>query len=163
MHIEHAVCVCVYKCMIMCESVCGRALSTDFTLLRSTLIQPAIFFCSGHIPLFPVHLVSMELICPCLCPPVYSMGRSVGGLERLHHLFLPGRRRPVQGEAFKEFQSSVFSLSVNMHLWAKSGGLVRTVMNVLCSCSVLSVLFSLWGLGCRLVGERMDDDLNTAS
>lgn len=43
----------------------------------------------------------MVLICTCLYPPVYNMGRSVGCLERLCHLFLPGRWRLVQGEPFK--------------------------------------------------------------
>lgn len=50
---------------------------------------------------FSVHRVTIVLICTCLYPPVYSMGRSLGCLERLCHLFLPGRRRPVQGEPFK--------------------------------------------------------------
>lgn len=37
----------------------------------------------------------------CLYLLVYGMGGSVGGLERLHHLFLPGCRRSVQGETLK--------------------------------------------------------------
>lgn len=54
------------------------------------------------------HPVSVELICLCHCVPVYSLGCSVGSLEHLHHLFLPGRRRPVQGETFSSKFSSVF-------------------------------------------------------
>ncbi len=62
------------------------------------------------------------------------MGRSVGGLERLHHLLLPGRRRPVQGETFKISVSFFFfSNSVVMHLSAESSGFVCAVMNVLFS------------------------------
>lgn len=65
-----------------------------------------------------------SLICARLHPLVYNMGGSVGGLERLHHLFLPGCRRPVQGETLKcqyfvliwlyrvEFQFQQISLSV---------------------------------------------------
>lgn len=64
------------------------------------LIQPAIFLRGGRVPFFSHQLVSMELMGPCLCPPVYSMGDAVGSLERLHHLLLPGRRWPVQGETF---------------------------------------------------------------
>lgn len=100
--IEH-VGVFINACICGCEwvCVCGRTLSTDFTLFKSSFIQPAILFNSCHILFCSVCLVSMELICLRLCPPVYSMGRSVGGLERLHHLLLPGRRRPLQGETFK--------------------------------------------------------------
>lgn len=87
----YTACGCVFMHFYAGLCVCGRTLSTDFTLFRSSFIQPVIL----------VHLVSMELICLCLCSPVYSMGRSVGGLERLHHLFLPGRRRPVQGKTFE--------------------------------------------------------------
>lgn len=36
--------------------------------------------------------------CAALLPPVRRVGSSVGGLEHLYHLLLPGRRGPVQGE-----------------------------------------------------------------
>lgn len=78
------------------------------------LIQPAIFLRGGHVPFFSHQPVSMELMGPSLCPPVYSMGDAVGSLERLHHLLLPGRRRPVQGETFF-FRSSA---NLSTHLWA---------------------------------------------
>lgn len=50
---------------------------------------------------------------PLPAPPssVCRVGDSVGSLERLHHLLLPGRRRPVQGETFFSFFPFVFCQS----------------------------------------------------
>ncbi len=125
-----SLCVGIPLFLRMC--VFGRVLSTELTLLQNSFIPPAIFFSGCHIPFCSVHLVSMELICLCLCPPVYSMGCSVGGLERLHHLFLPGRRRPVQGEIFKV--AVRFFLQVFHHASVSQwGGFVCTMMNVLFS------------------------------
>lgn len=56
------------------------------------LIQPGLFFFQSNI------IFCHSLICARLHPLVYSMGSSVGGLERLYHLFLPGCGQPVQGE-----------------------------------------------------------------
>ena len=36
--------------------------------------------------------------CVCLCCAVHCVGCSLGGLECLHHLFLPGCGRPFQGK-----------------------------------------------------------------
>lgn len=62
---------------------------------------------------------NMELICLCRCVSVYSMGCSVGSLEHLHHLFLPGRRRPVQGETFQSFYllTWVYQQSSEFFVW----------------------------------------------
>lgn len=102
----------------------GHRLYCVYELIHSTCH----LFSSCHILFCSVHLLSMELICLCFCPPVYSMGSSMGGLECLHHLFLPGRRRPVQGET-QNF-SLLFEYFV-MHLSAMSGAFVCVVMNVL--------------------------------
>ena len=36
--------------------------------------------------------------CVCFCCAVHCVGCSLGGLECLHHLFLPGCGRPLQGK-----------------------------------------------------------------
>lgn len=120
------------------------------------LIHPTCHFFSSccHILFCSVHLVSMELICLCLCPPVYSMGRSVGGLERLHHLLLPGRRRAVQGETLEIFRPPFFlfppaKCSV-MHPSARS-----------LSSAPWLIFLSVWGHGCRLARERFQSVIST--
>lgn len=122
---QFRICVCEYVC-VWKDS--GHWLYLAWELIYSTrhiLSSCCILLCS-------VHLVSMELICLCLCPPVYSMGRSVGRLERLHHLFLPGCRRPVQGETFRSVSLfSFFSESFIVHLSARLSSLGWTMMNVL--------------------------------
>lgn len=92
----------------------------------------------------PPNIVFVQLICLCLHPPVHSLGRSVGGLECLHHLLLPGRRRPVQGESFEISVCSFFLPNLfPAHPWAEAAAL-----------SAWWWMFSpLWGHGCSLVGE----------
>lgn len=81
----------------------GRTLA----LLFKSLYLVAVF-CSFY-------LVSIDLICLCHCLPVYSMGCFVGSLEHLHHLFLPGCRRPVQGETFISKFSPVLFFQIFLH------------------------------------------------
>lgn len=102
--------------------MCGKPLPVYWFYFREHINSACHFLWSQSYSFLTIHLVSMELICLCLCPLVYSMGSSVGGLERLHHLFLPGCRRPIQGEDIKT--SGFFSISVNMYLWTVSGGCV---------------------------------------
>lgn len=60
----------------------------------------------------------MELMCPCLLLPLFLLvrcvGDAVGSLERLHHLLLPGCRRPVQGETLFFHQVSVRPVSTSV-------------------------------------------------
>lgn len=98
-------CPCLLRAWRKCARITGYACvgwgCPQISLCSGNmLIQPAIFLRGGHVPVFSHQPVSMELMGPCLCPPVYSMGDAVGSLERLRHLLLPGRRRPVQGETF---------------------------------------------------------------
>lgn len=72
-------------------------------------------------PFSPSQIPSLPLICACLHLLVYCMGGAMGGLERLHHLFLPGCRRPVQGETFKCLSCLVPAVDCWIS-WSQAGG-----------------------------------------
>lgn len=123
--------------LIVCE--CARGCRSLRNQINSTS------FCFFSVKSLLCH----SLMCARLHPLVYSVGSSVGSLERLHHLFLPGCRGPVQGETPENLCIFVLIRLYRVEFLgctlAKKKRKKRVIAHQLCKSHLLIKGSGLWG------------------